>query len=85
MITNEADLLAGDPDWGPRLIDQPTVLGVDELADSGVIIRVVMTTDPDERWSVKREFLRRIKNRLDDEGIEIPYPHVTITRRTDET
>ncbi len=85
VITDEADLLAGDPDWGPRLLDQPTVLGVDELADSGVIIRVVMTTDPDERWSVKREFLRRIKNRLDDEGIEIPYPHVTITRRSDET
>jgi len=85
VITDEAALLADDPDWGPRLIEQPTVLGVDELADSGVIVRVVMTTDPDERWTVKREFLRRIKNRLDAEGIEIPYPHITITPRPEET
>ena len=85
VITDETALLADDPDWGPRLIEQPTVLGVDELADSGVIVRVVMTTDPDERWTVKREFLRRIKNRLDAEGIEIPYPHITITPRLEET
>ncbi|MFV9672804.1 MAG: mechanosensitive ion channel family protein [Acidimicrobiia bacterium] len=85
VITNETNVLASDPEWGPRLIDQPTVLGVDELADSGVIVRVVMTTDPDQRWAVKREFLRRIKNRFDDEGIEIPYPHVTIDSRPEET
>ena len=85
VITDETALLADDPEWGPHLIDQPTVLGVDELADSGVIVRVVMTTNPDERWTVKREFLRRIKNRLDAEGIEIPYPHITIAPRPEET
>lgn len=85
VITNETNVLASDPEWGPRLVDQPAVLGVDELADSGVIVRVVMTTDPDQRWAVKREFLRRIKNRFDDEGIEIPYPHVTIDSRPEET
>lgn len=85
VITNETSVLASDPEWGPRLVDQPVVLGVDKLADSGVIVRVVMTTDPDQRWAVKREFLRRIKNRFDDEGIEIPYPHVTIDSRPEET
>ena len=85
VITNETSVLASDPEWGPRLIDQPVVLGVDKLADSGVIVRVVMTTDPDQRWAVKREFLRRIKNRFDEEGIEIPYPHVTIDSRPEET
>lgn len=85
VITNETSVLASDPEWGPRLVDQPVVLGVDKLADSGVIVRVVMTTDPDQRWTVKREFLRRIKNRFDDEGIEIPYPHVTIDSRPEET
>ncbi len=85
VITNETGVLASDPEWGPRLVDQPVVLGVDQLADSGVIVRVVMTTDPDQRWAVKREFLRRIKNRFDDEGIEIPYPHMTIDSRPEET
>ena len=85
VITDETSVLAADPEWGPRLVDPPSVLGVDELAESGVIVRVVMTTDPDERWAVKREFLRRIKNRFDAEGIEIPYPHLTIDSRLEET
>ncbi len=84
VITDETARFADDPEWDGRIIDQPQVLGVDELADSRVTIRVVMVTDPAERWTVKREFLRRIKNRFDDEGIEIPYPHLTITSRPEE-
>jgi len=83
VIADEASLFAADPVWSDRLIEETKVLGVDELADSGVLIRVLITTDPAERWTVKREFLRRIKNRFDDEGIEIPYPHLTIDRRND--
>jgi small-conductance mechanosensitive channel len=30
---------------------------------------------------VKRELLRRIKNRFDKLGIEIPYPHRTVFHR----
>ena len=37
-----------------------------------------MKTGADERWLVKREALRRVKNRFDAEGIEIPYPHLTL-------
>ena len=85
VITDEGNLFVADSDWGPRLVDQPTVLGVDELADSGVVVRVVVTTDPAYRWAVKREFLRRVKNRFDEEGIEIPYPHLTIHSRPEET
>ena len=85
IIGDEATLFATDPEWAHRLVDDPVVLGVDELAESGVVVRVLMATDPDERWVVKREFLRRIKNRLDLEGIEIPYPHLTIAPRSAET
>ena len=75
--------LAGDAEWSPSIIDDPQVLGVDALDDSGVVIRVLFTTDPEMRWKVKREFLRRVKNGLDEAGIEIPYPHVTLTHRPD--
>ena len=83
VIGEVAAELAADPEWAPAVVDDPQVLGVDALDDSGVVIRVLFTTDPDMRWNVKREFLRRAKNGLDDAGIEIPYPHVTITRRPD--
>lgn len=83
VIGKMAEEFATDPEWSSAVVDDPKVLGVDALGDSGVVIRVLFATDPDMRWNVKREFLRRAKNGLDAAGIEIPYPHVTITRRPD--
>ncbi len=54
------------------------VLGVQELADSAVILRGYLRVAPDQRWAVRREFLRRVKNRFDTETIEIPFPHRTV-------
>jgi small conductance mechanosensitive channel len=83
VIGKMAEEFATDPEWSSAVVDDPKVLGVDALGDSGVVIRVLFATDPDMRWNVKREFLRRAKNGLDAAGIEIPYPHLTITRRPD--
>ena len=83
VIGEVAGGLAADPEWSSAVVDDPQVLGVDALDDSGVVIRVLFATDPDMRWNIKREFLRRVKNGLDEAGIEIPYPHVTVTRRPD--
>jgi small-conductance mechanosensitive channel len=75
-----ADGLATDPELSGSIVEETQILGVEELGESGVVIRVLLTTDPKDRWVIKREFLRRIKNGFDEAGIEIPYPHVTITR-----
>jgi small conductance mechanosensitive channel len=85
VIGDVVEELAADPEWSSAIVEDPQVLGVDALDDSGVVIRVLITTDPDMRWNVKREFLRRVKNGLDEAGIEIPYPHVTITRRPESS
>ena len=85
MIGEVAKGLAVDPEWSSAVVDEPKVLGVDALDDSGVVIRVLFATDPEERWNIKREFLRRVKNGFDEAGIEIPYPHVTITSRPDSS
>ncbi len=39
---------------------------------------------PLEQWTVRREFLRRLKKAFDARGIEIPYPHVTVYAGTDK-
>jgi small-conductance mechanosensitive channel len=64
-----------DAKLGPQIRDDLEILGVERLADSGVVIRARVKTDPSARWSVGREFNRRIKQRFDKLGIEIPYPH----------
>ncbi|MCZ7533473.1 MAG: mechanosensitive ion channel family protein [Acidimicrobiia bacterium] len=78
VVKDEVLALAGDEEWAPRFIREPEVLGVNKLDSSAVDIRVLMTLTPDDRWLVKREFLRRIKNRLDAEGIEIPFDQVVM-------
>lgn len=77
-ITDEAERFYHDAPWSTAHAGEPVMLGVNELGDSAVVIRVVFTTDPDRRWEVKREFLRRVKYRLDAENIEIAYPHLQI-------
>jgi small-conductance mechanosensitive channel len=64
-----------DAKLGPQIRDDIEIMGVERLAESGVVIRARIKTDPSARWSVGREFNRRIKQRFDRLGIEIPYPH----------
>lgn len=82
------DLLAdfyADPEWRALLLEEPTVPGVDNLAESAVIIRIMARTLPLKQWEVARELRRRIKNRFDREGIEIPFPHRTLYWGSDQT
>ena len=67
-----------DPAWQPAFPEPPEVLGVEALADNAVNVRVLLTTHPGRQWEVGREFLRRAKNRLDAEGISIPFPQRTL-------
>jgi len=60
------------------IVEGPSVLGVQELADSGVKLLIWAKTVPMEQWAACREIRRRLKERLDKEGIEIPYPHTVI-------
>jgi moderate conductance mechanosensitive channel len=74
IFRDEARRLAEDPVWRSDLDGAPEVAGVNELADSQVTVRTLLRTRPGKQWGIAREFRRRIKNRLDREGIEIPFP-----------
>jgi small conductance mechanosensitive channel len=70
---------ADDPVWGPQLTSKsPWILRVNEFGDSGIVIKVVGETKPMVQWEVMGELRRRIKRAFDQEGIEIPWPHVKL-------
>lgn len=73
VFRDEARRFAEDPAWRGRLGSPPEVLGVQELAENGMVIRTFVKTIPGLQWDAGREFRRRMKNRLDKEGIDIPY------------
>ena len=57
-------------DMPQQILDQPTILGVEKLDESGVTIRVVVKTPPLKQFEVTREWRRRIKDEFDRAGID---------------
>jgi len=70
--------LREDPGVGRHMIEEPEIFGVDRFADSAVVIKGRIRTQPIRQWEVGREYLRRIKQAFDREGIEIPFPHRSV-------
>lgn len=71
-----AELRAGQ--YGYQMLDDIEVWGLDSFADSAIVIKMVIKTHPMKQWRIKREYQRLLKIRFDAEGIEIPFPHLTI-------
>lgn len=74
VVKDVADRMWGDDDWKSDILEEPEVWGIEALAADGVTIRLVLKTQPGRQFAVSRELNRRIKDRFDEEGIEIPFP-----------
>ena len=57
--------------WRAKIIEPPEVLGIDDLQQSGMLIRIWIKTQPLQQWVVAREFCRRLKLRMEQEEITI--------------
>jgi small conductance mechanosensitive channel len=78
ILKEVGDELYKDPDFSPLIMEPLEVLGLDDFADSAIVIKVIMKTQPLKQWAVGRELRRRIKREFDERGIEIPFPHTTL-------
>lgn len=81
-IRETGDALQRDPAWAARILEPLEIAGVENLADSAVVVRCRFKVRVLEQWSVRREFLRRIKAAFDAHGIEIPFPQLTLHTET---
>lgn len=63
------------------IIDEPQVWGINELADSAVVIRVVADSEIGENWRIERELRKYILKRFEKEKIEIPFPHIVVQNK----
>jgi moderate conductance mechanosensitive channel len=71
-------------DAADSVLEQPVVLGVEKLADSGVTIRSIVKTPPFKKDDVLREWRRLIKEEFERTGIDLAQngpQEVTIVER----
>jgi small-conductance mechanosensitive channel len=78
VIDGVCQELKDDPDFGTNLTTTPSAMRVSDLGDHGVDICIRGYTKPGEQWGLTGELRKRIKNRFDQEGIEIPWPHTKV-------
>ncbi|MBX3702198.1 MAG: mechanosensitive ion channel family protein [Steroidobacteraceae bacterium] len=78
VMKETAEGMRRDPAFAARILEPLEIAGVENFADSAVVIRCRFRTRVLEQWSVRREYLKRLKAAFDASGIEIPYPHLTL-------
>jgi small conductance mechanosensitive channel len=78
LLREIGEEMQNDPNYKEDILEPLEILGVDQFADSAVIIKARITTKPIRQWAVGREFNRRMKKAFDQRGIEIPFPHRTV-------
>jgi small conductance mechanosensitive channel len=79
VMTEVAEDLRSDPSFGSSILGPIEVFGVDAFKDSEVTIKARLKTLPSQQWNVGREYRRRLKKAFDARGIEIPFPHHSLS------
>jgi small-conductance mechanosensitive channel len=68
-IKEAADSLYADEEWSPMIIEEPRILGIEQLNADNVVLRLAVRTRPMQQWRVGRELRQRVKTGLDASDI----------------
>ena len=68
----------GRLDLGPERLTTPHVERVDSPGDNGIEIKILGDTKLIPQWALMGGLRKRLKERFDKEGIEIPWPHTKV-------
>jgi small conductance mechanosensitive channel len=79
VMRRVAEDLRQDPNFADKILEPMEVFGVNNFADSAVVIQGRIKTRPIEQWTVGREYRRRLKKAFEAEKIEIPFPQRSLT------
>jgi moderate conductance mechanosensitive channel len=62
----------------PNIKEGPFYSGVEQLADSAVVVRVIARTEESNRQNVRRSLNKELKLLFDRNQINIPFPQLTL-------
>ena len=64
-----------------KVLGDIEIWGVDSFNDSSITIKYRIKTLTTEKFTIKREFNLRIKEKFDEIGIEIPFNQLVVTQQ----
>lgn len=70
--------LQNDSVFGKLMLEQPTSPAIESLGESAVNLKMSVKTLPNKHGAIKQEWLKRIKNRFSEVGIQHPFPQRTL-------
>ena len=70
ILTDEMEIVAREV---PELSETPQVLGVLSYDSDAIIVRIAALCTVKENWGIERELRKRIKERFDLEGVQMPH------------
>ena len=72
LIRSVVHAIDESPEWKDKLLEEPSVVGVESMTGSTVTIRVVAKTVPQEQYGLSREIRERVKSAFDEHGVKAP-------------
>lgn len=77
-------LLESMPNRYEDLVKAPELLGVQSFGPSGVVLRITAETAPMRHFYIARQLRKELKDTLDANGIEIPFPRMVMYNRQEK-
>ena len=77
-LMKRAHAILCEGELGEHVVGDFEIHGVSALGDSSVTVRGRIKTMPGMQWSIGRAYNEIIKSVLDEAGVEIPFPHLTL-------
>lgn len=74
VLKELGDDLQKDPSFSKDILEPIEILGIDQFAESSIIIQAKIKTRPLQQWNIGREFNLRMKKKFDELGIQMPSP-----------
>ena len=84
IMREVAAALRQDPDLAPQIQGEMEIAGVQDWAESGIVLRARIRVVASAQWTVRRACLLRLKSAFDAAGIEIPLPQLMLHQGREE-
>jgi small conductance mechanosensitive channel len=78
VLVDVSNALYTDPEWYARIVEPPSVLGVEAISPNGITLRLWVVTAPAQQYAVRRELNRRVLQAFNAQKITLGIPQQVV-------